>query len=780
MKASPVLDLNGVSGKGKPNRFCWQGEAPTSPDQILMALKKGELRPGRSVAWELSPPQKIHFALAILWHSNCVMNNLRRWLWIVTLGWVGSIVAANAAHTKATLLISQEQVRPGETILVGVRLQMDPGWHTYWKNAGDSGDATKIEWQLPPGVSAGEISWPTPEKLEAEGFWTYIYHREAVFLIPVTIASTAGLGTQEWRAKVSWLECEKICVPGSTTVTGTIQIGSNSKPSTHAATLNEWKAMLPQTRPGTEIRAFWEKPASGPRRPVLIDWTKISGAKEGDFFPYASDKFSVTGATEVVSVNTAHHRIRKWIEKTEGDWPTTLAGLLVDKDVSGRVLSAQPANIPIESSDASVPVGRPQNSRPLLAWLGLAFLGGLILNVMPCVLPVIALKIFGFVQQANEQPGQVRRLGLIYALGVLVSFGILAGVVIGVKTVGQAASWGMQFQNAQFVVGMTVLVTLVALNLLGVFEVTLSGGALDAAGGLAAKEGAAGAFFNGVLATALATPCTAPFLGAALGFAFTQSAAVILLVFLTVGLGLAFPYVVLCWQPGWLKFLPKPGAWMEKFKMAMAFPMLATAVWLYTLAVDALGDSSALGLGIFLVVVSLAAWIWGEFVQRGRSKRVLAMGIAAATLLVGYVLILEGQLNWRSPQVATNPSAIKTSLEGIDWQPWSLAAIETARSQSRPILVDFTAKWCLTCQVNAKTSLEIREVQKKLKEINALALLENSPKKNPVVVGELNRWGRAGVPLVLVYPKNPNLPPEVLPEILTPNIVLSALSKAAQ
>ena len=239
---------------------------------------------------------------------------------------------------------------------------------------------------------------------------------------------------------------------------------------------------------------------------------------------------------------------------------------------------------------------------------------------MPCVLPVIALKILGFVSEARSEPRRVRKLGMIYALGVLLSFLALAAVVIGVKAAGHHAGWGMQFGSPVFIVCLTTLVTLVALNLFGIFEVTLGGRALDTAGELASKHGAAGAFFNGVLATVLATPCTAPFLGAALGFAFAQSASVIVLIFLTVGLGLSAPYILLSWNPAWLKFLPKPGAWMEKFKIAMGFPMLATVVWLFNVAASSYGKN-VLWLGIFLVVVAFAAWIFGEFFQRGRRHR---------------------------------------------------------------------------------------------------------------------------------------------------------------
>jgi thiol:disulfide interchange protein DsbD len=372
----------------------------------------------------------------------------------------------------------------------------------------------------------------------------------------------------------------------------------------------------------------------------------------------------------------------------------------------------------------------------------------------------------------------VRKLGLIYAAGVLVSFLVLAGFVIGFKLLGHAVSWGMQLQNPQVVVVLTVLLLLVALNLFGVFEINLDGRIMGTAGGLASREGSAGAFLNGVLTTVLATPCTAPFLAPALGFAFIQPPLVILLFFLSIGLGLAAPYVVLCWQPAWLRFLPKPGAWMERFKVAMGFPVLATALWLFTLATSNFGDNGDLWFGLFLILVALAAWVWGQFVQRGRARQGLAMAVCLGILIAAYIFLLEKQLNWRHPVAVTN-GVSENAADGIQWQPWSLEAVAAARAAGHPVLVDFTAKWCFTCQVNKKTSIEIPSVRAKLKEINAVALIENSYEKDAAVVAELNRYERAGVPLVLVYPKNPDAPPEVLPAFLTPGIVLEALDKAA-
>ncbi|MBI3418222.1 MAG: thioredoxin family protein [Verrucomicrobia bacterium] len=694
------------------------------------------------------------------------------------------LVAQSASRIHPRLILSADTARPGETIYAGIELRLDPGWHTYWRNGGDSGGPPTIDWKLPKGVTAGEILWPPPIKHDDKGLITFNYEENTSLIVPLTVANDAPTGRLEINADLSWFECEQqTCVQGAGKVNASLNVGNESKPSPDAAKVDAWRKKLPRIDPSLVIRASWGTENTKDSRVLLIDWEPKEKISAPDFFHDAVENLEIAGTTEVVQNDAGKITLRKVIKKLEGEWPSQLRGILVGKSEASQSVIAYEAKLLLPSA----PPGRTAAHataivKPALApMLLFAFLGGLILNIMPCVLPVIALKILGFVNQAKQSPAEVRRLGLIYALGVLVSFLVLAGVVVGVKQAGQAASWGMQFQNSRFVVAMTALVTLVALNLFGVFEITLTGGAMGAASELAGKEGKAGAFFNGVLATMLATPCTAPFLGAALGFAFTQSTTIIVVIFLTVGLGLAAPYVMLCWQPAWLKFLPRPGAWMEKFKIAMGFPMLATAVWLYTLAVPTFGDGADFWFGLFLVVLALAAWVWGEFVQRGRKRKGLSLAIVIALLAVGYVYILEKQLRWRSPAPqSTSGSIRKSDPDGIDWQPWSPEAVAAARKLGRPILVDFTAKWCPTCQVNARTSLEIPSVRAKLKELNAVTLIENSWKKNSTVVAELNRYGRAGVPLVLVYPKDPQAEPFVLPSLLTPGIVLDYLAKAAK
>jgi thiol:disulfide interchange protein DsbD len=728
-------------------------------------------------------------------------------------------LAARAAHTQATLVLSDTTAKPGDTVWAGVDLKMDPDWHTYWKNSGDAGMPTTIAWQLPAGVTAGDIQWPLPEKLPPIEVTTYGYNGEAMLLVPLTIAPNAPAGPITLTANLTWLECKDVCIPVRTSVQATLNVGSETKASADAATIESWKQKVPGVETAIEIgaiwsySAWWEATATNDTRSLVIDrkYLPQTGAfinyQSADFYPGANDNFEVLPATDVIVANNSEIRLRKMVKKFSGDWPQQVSGVLFGIPRDGTpaqdfedtfAISEHPPATAIASSNnpeattaassiSNASGGAASAPASLALMLLYAFIGGLILNVMPCVLPVIALKILGFVSEARSEPRRVRNLGFVYALGVLASFSAMAAIVIGIKSAGHHAGWGMQFGSPIFVVCLTTLVTLVALNLFGVFEVNPGGKVLDAAGTLASKHGAPGAFFNGLLATTLATPCTAPFLAGALAFAFNQSAMVILLIFWFVGIGLAAPYVLLSCNPALLKFLPKPGAWMEKFKIAMGFPMLATVVWLFSVASSDYG-SRVLWLGVFLVILALAAWVFGEFIQRGRSGKGLAFAVILVLLIGGYAYALEGHLRWRemSTDKDANGSLIDSSADGVTWKPWTPEAITQARSAGQPVLVDFTATWCVTCNAIVKPALEEPSVTAKLKELNATALLGDYTRTPQQMTDEISKYGGAGVPLVLVYPKNPDAPAIVLPQpdpLELPSTyskaVLAALNRAA-
>jgi len=706
---------------------------------------------------------------------------------IAVLLLIPGALRVEAAHTQATLLLGVKSARPGDTVLAGVRLRMDPGWHTYWQNPGASGMPTTFDWKLPANITAGDPQWPIPEKLPDKDLTTYIYNDEIVVLVPLKIAPAAKPEKIKIAAKISWLECAIQCVPGHAEVEADVEIGSSSEVSGDNGTLVAWQAKLPKPAPPGLVHAGWENVTQPERRSFWIEWNGPEH-EQADFFPDANDNYEVQPEVEDLSASPGQVRIRKQIKKLSGNWPETVPGLLVQGTGAKRSgylakLELASTNAPVSAGTKGTDVGptRVTEAGPGLGQMLLyAFIGGLILNFMPCVLPVIALKILGFVGHGKTDPRRGRFLALVYAAGILVSFLVLAALVLGIKAAGHKAGWGVQFSSPYFLIAMTTLVTLIALNLFGIFEVNLGGRAMDAAAGLSGRQGAAGAFFNGLLATVLATSCTAPFLGAAVGFAFapSQTPLTTIAVFLTVGVGLALPYVVLAWQPGWLRFLPKPGAWMERFRVAMGFPMLAAAVWLLSLVTVYYGERSW-WLAIFLVMVAVAAWIFGEFIQRHVAGRGVAGVAIAGVILAAYFFVLENHLRWREPILKDQPvTGSEPNGDGVAWRPWSVAAVEQAQREHRPVLVDFTAKWCLTCNTVIKPALESSAVREKLKQLNAVALLGDYTRFPDDITEELTRHSRAGVPLVLVYPPDPSKPPIVLPEALTAGMVVSALDRA--
>ena len=705
------------------------------------------------------------------------------WPWSLGLGFA----PLGQPNTTATLLVEHEVVSPGDRTRVGVLLEMREGWHTYWVNPGESGGPTVAKWKLPEGITVGGFQWPVPKLYSVAGIGTYVYYDNVLLMAPLSVDASVAPGVYELQAQVDWLECADICLPAGASVVARLEVGPNAKLSAAAPRFEAWQAKVPVREPPPGFRAGWDGPGEGNRRSLWIEWQTRGLSREPDFFPLQGEDYDVSPHTERLSAPDGIARVRAGVTRYSDSWPERIPGVLIERLEPSPVaweVTVVPAKAEADFGPA-IPEADPAADpsvvrRSVVLMLWFAFVGGLILNLMPCVLPVIALKVLGFLNQVKQSPAEVRRHGLIYGGGVLVSFLAMAALVLVVQAGGRAASWGMQFQDPLFLLIMTTLVALVALNLFGVFEVTLGGRAMGAAAQLASRSGPAGSFFHGMLATALATPCTAPFLGLALGFAFTQPPLIVLAMFLMVGFGLAFPYVLISFVPGLARWLPRPGPWMEKFKVVMGFPMAATAFWLLSLMARHYGTEGVLWVGVYLVFLALALWVWGEFVQQGSRRKPLAVAVSLALLAVGYGVALEQQLQWRAPQSQAGAGSVRSIPGGVEWKEWSAEEVRAAQAERRPVLVDFTADWCMTCKVNKKTSIEIPSVREKLREINAVTLLGDYTLSDPEITQELRRWQRAGVPLVLVYSVNPDVPPRVLPELLTPGLVLEALEWAAQ
>ncbi len=661
---------------------------------------------------------------------------------------------------EPSLVADTATVAPGKPFTAGLLLKMAPGWHTYWEFSGDAGAALTVEWQLPPGFKAGPIQWPLPHARMDEGdLLSYVYEGEV--LLPVEITPPAQLppGEVPLKASLRWLVCEKTCIPGKGDVELILKTADQPAPA-NTELFAKWRAQLPKA--GSPFPVQWD--TSNPKE-LRVRIAGLPPEVKLEFFPLPPE-----GATpeHPLASPPAADGVRTVTVPLAGSAPAGAVwrGLLVaqngDKPREGWLVSAADAASPAPSTPPPAPARAPAAS--LLSVLLTAFLGGLILNVMPCVLPVIALKIFGFVSQAGDDPRRVARLGYAFVGGVFVFFLGLATAIVVLKSAGRGFNWGFQFQNPYVLAGLIALVFVFGLNLLGVFEVTLSSGATSKLSDISSQEGYRGAFMHGLFTTLLGTSCTAPLLAPTLGYAVTQPAAIVYLLFATIAAGLSLPYFILTSRPGWLKHLPKPGLWMERFKQMMGFVMLAIVVWLFTVFAGR-GVSAVTALSWYLFLLAIACWAYGVI-----SHRSIGALLALAMAITGYFTFLHGKLDARPAATAEAPSK-----DGIPWQPFSEGALEAARKANRPVFIDFTASWCLNCKFFEGTVLAHESVAKAFAERGIVALKADWTNQDATITKYLNQFGRVGVPLYVLYRPGEEQP--VVQDALTRQGLLEELAR---
>jgi len=666
----------------------------------------------------------------------------------VQAGWTAGGPTDAPAHIAAALVADTTAVVPGKPFTAGLHLHIEPGWHTYWQNPGDSGLPVTVRWNLPPGWKAGALQWPLPQKQVEEIGTTYGYEGEVLLLAELTPPGDLPVGeTVTLEANASWLVCAKTCVPGRATVTLTLPVSATAEPA-NAALFYEFRARLPQSGP-PPVHLRWEPGDTE----TLIKVKRIPPETRLDYFPIEPP----TTHPELLSPNLI--RLSFPQEK-----PAVIRGLLIletDNQRTGWLVSNAPTTVAASPSpQTAIPIA-PSPGVPSLTLpraLGFGFLGGFILNLMPCVLPVIALKIFGFLGQAGESRQRVFRTGLAFVGGIFAWFLGLAALIVAARAAGAQVTWAFQFQNPAFVLGMMLVVFVFALNLLGVFELWLPGSGKLVT--LSGREGYAGAFLHGMFATLLATPCTAPFLGSALAFAFTQSAPITFAMFASIAAGMSFPYLLLTAQPGWMRFLPKPGLWMVRLKQAMGFIMLGTVVWLLGVLGSQSGASGAVGAAWILLGIGAACWVFGTWFTPAANTFHRVLALAAMAGLVGFGVLLADR---QSTPPATG------------WEPWSLERVAELGREGTPVFIDFTADWCLNCKYNERFVLNTPPVREGLRGFATLKA--DWTQGDPQITAELKRLGRAGVPVYVVLPASGGAP-EVLPELLTQRTVLDALERA--
>ncbi|MEW6272791.1 MAG: thioredoxin family protein [Thermodesulfobacteriota bacterium] len=698
----------------------------------------------------------------------------------VPAGATGAATAGPVAaeHVTVELVPDVTHVRPGESFVVGLRFALEKDWHVYWANPGDSGLAPTLRWQLPEGTSAGELQWPYPQRIAVGPLVNYGYEGEVVLPVEVAPAATLRDGdTLRLAARADWLVCKEDCIPGRADLA--LELPVSGAPAARdwrsAGAFDEARAKLPRSGSTTA-------PVEAVREDGRVE-LRISDAPPGEitFFPLDADhvenaapqRLTHDRGTATLALVTSQQR-REPVERLRGTLVAE-AGFGPQKapavaiDVAVHDAAAAPAEA------GAVAVGAAAEA-PLSPWLALGFavLGGLLLNVMPCVFPVLSIKVLDFVRRAGDSAARLRLHGLAYAAGVLLSFWVLAGVLLALRAGGESLGWGFQLQSPVFVVAMIFLLFALAASLLGVFDVGLGVTAL--AGRVPQGDGLAGSFATGVLATAVATPCTAPFMGPALGYALTLPAASALAVFTALGAGMALPYVVLCFVPGLLRLLPRPGAWLETFKQAMAFPLLATVVWLvWVLGLQA-GVDAILGVLIGLLLLALALWVRARFgtLAQPQAKRRVALAASLVLSLAGLATALA--LRDAREDVATATAVGEHDLYGNAWRPWSAATLAELRAAGSPVFVDFTAAWCLTCKVNEHVVFSSPEVRDAFAERGIALLRADWTSRDDEITRALASFGRSGVPLYVLYGRD-DAAPRILPSVLTRGVVLEALAQ---
>ncbi|QUV89173.1 protein-disulfide reductase DsbD [Chloracidobacterium aggregatum] len=721
----------------------------------------------------------------------------RLWLAAVALGlfsigwpgglWTSPAVAApvEQPHVKAELIAETTAIRPGVPFWVAIRFELEEHWHTYWRNPGDSGQPTSIKWKLPPGFKADDIQWPIPKRIEVSGLVGYGYEKEVLHLIRITPPDKLPVGKPVTLAgKVRWLVCKEECIPGDAELTLTLPVTNDvPQPSPWTEAFSRARAQLPLATSEWKLRAAQD----GDHLVLLL--TPPTGAEpltEVTFFPF--EELVIEGAEPQRLLRVkGGYALRLVRSKVAEKTPTQLAGVVVTP-TGWRGAGTEPGltvEAPIEPltalgdlltpvagtrSDRSSSGGQPLGWLALLVTLGGAFLGGLILNLMPCVLPVLSIKVLGFVEQAKAGRGEAWQHGLVFTAGVVLSFWALAGILLALRAGGQQLGWGFQLQEPAFVAFLVAVLFVFGLVLFGVFEVGLT---LTTVGGAAMnRSGLAGSFFTGVLATVVATPCTAPFMGSALGVALAQPTAVALLIFTALALGMSAPYLILAAAPQLLRFVPRPGAWMESFKQFMGFLLMGSVVWLlWVLGLEVGVDGLALMLGM-LVLIGLGGWIWGRWGSLTRTPAVRRIAMATALLIIVGSTVFGVRTIHQLPSAASAATGSReTKSGGIRWEPFSPARVEELRRAGKPVFVDFTAAWCLSCKANEKVALETEAVRQEIERRGIVMVKADWTNRDEEITRTLAEFGRSGVPLYVFYPAN-GREPKVLPEVITPGLIL--------
>jgi thiol:disulfide interchange protein len=672
-------------------------------------------------------------------------------------------VKAEHLTAELTALSTQSvpQIAVGGKLQLGLVLSMEEHWHVYWLNAGDSGEPPTIKWTLPAGIAAGPIQFPPPARLPLGPLMDFGYEDQVAFPVTLTASPSAKPGKVHLDAKVNWLVCSSQCLPGKAHLGIDVDIVRGPVPEAPlVGALGEAIKNLPKPLPaGMSVSAI------GDSKQILVTLKTGGNEEDAEFYPFDQDQIANAAEQEVESLPDGI-KIRLQLApdpqhpEKSADLPKTLHGLveLSATEVYDVTATVTPGVLPA-SSPAAKHTDASATGVTVFTAVLLAVLGGLLLNLMPCVFPVLFLKGLALVNSSGEEKSRQRAHGLMYTFGILVSFWVLVGALLILRAGGHQLGWGFQLQSPGFVAVLASLVFFLGLSLAGQFEFGLS--LTNAGDGLAQKQGLTGSFFTGVLATIVATPCMGPLMGTAVGFALAQQPWETFVVFTALALGLALPYLVLTIQPQWTKLLPRPGAWMETLKQLTAVPLFGTAIWLtwvYGQLYVKDGLDRVASLLTCYLILAIAGWALGKWPAK--------WGSAIAAIIL---ILLAIALPLR-----------KVTVETLHWEAWTPESFAAARATGQPVFIDFTAAWCLSCQVNEKAVLQSPQVDVNLISKHFILLRADWTQYDPKITEALAAVNRSGVPTYVIYPPGKASNPDVLPELLTKDIVLKAIERDAK
>jgi len=676
-------------------------------------------------------------------------------------------------HVDAQLVAETETVVPGESLWLALRLEHMENWHTYWKNPGDAGKPTEISWSLPEGITAGEIVWPLPERFELPADLVDFGYTEEIFLLTqLSIPENYSASVLDISADVVWLECEEICIPDGAQVSLSIQVSDNDASVTDARWADGFAATresLP--RADIAIDAMFSLVDGNINLLVQATDPVFEDAENIAFIPDTHRMVDYIAPQEITYQLSSLQLSQKAHSRAVREPPQRLGGIIIVENQLGEItayeVEAAPEGVTMAALEGLMPSSgaNAAGDMGLLMIFLFAMTGGLILNLMPCVFPVLSLKAMSLASNSNAPVREQRLHGVAYAAGVILSFLTLAIILLSLQAGGALIGWGFQLQSPWFVAALVYLFFLMGLSMSGVIEI--GSGIMGVGSELADKEGYSGSFFTGILASVVASPCTAPFMGAALGFALTQTMFIALTVFVALGFGMSLPFLLFSFVPALTRMLPRPGSWMLTFRQFLAFPLYGTAVWLLWVLGRQTGVDAMALIALSCVFIAVAAWLYQ---RQSQSKwRYLEVAVIIACI-VGVFSVLNSPM-LQSGQTAT------VAVEGENFEVYSDARLAELRSNGTPVFVNMTASWCITCLVNERVALSSDEVIQSMADNNVTYLKGDWTNNDPVITEVLKRFQTSGVPLYLMYPSDPDSPAEVLPQLLTEGIILDAIER---